>query len=81
MTDHTNRPPLWEVMHDADIAVSRETGPIASRRGYAAEIRAIVEWVEERTAATTAFEPEEMPVVWRIAGMLLAEADRAEAGG
>jgi hypothetical protein len=49
--------------------------------GYAAEIRAIARWLEERATAAPEFEPEEMPVVWRLAGMLLAEADRADEGG
>jgi hypothetical protein len=48
--------------------------------GYAAELRAIAKWVEECTVSTTAFGPNDMPVVWRVAGLLLAEADRAEAG-
>jgi hypothetical protein len=77
MIDPTNRPPLWEAMDAARF--------LALRRGcnngvaVAAELRAIAKWVEECTVSTTAFGPNDMPVVWRIAGLLLAEADKAEA--
>jgi hypothetical protein len=67
MTDPTNRP-LWQVMHDADIAISRETGPIASRRGYAAELRAIADEI-----------PEVLYGAGGVRRWLLEEADRAEA--
>jgi hypothetical protein len=74
MTDPTNRP-LWRRMHKAQM----DADPFNNTKGYAAELRAIAKWIEECTVSTTAFGPNDMPVVWRIAGMLLTEADRAEA--
>jgi hypothetical protein len=78
MTDPTNRSPLWQVMEDAYMNASRDSLRPPLRRRVA-ELRAIAKWVEECTVSTTAFGPNDMPVVWRVAGLLLAEADRAEA--
>jgi hypothetical protein len=80
MNDPTNRPPLWQVMDIAKEQTLEKDDQCHERFMYAAELRAIARWIEDRTAATTAFEPGEMPVIWRVVGMLLAEADRAEAG-
>jgi G:T/U-mismatch repair DNA glycosylase len=83
MTDPTPTPnrPLWQVIYTA----GRRDGDDGSihpweAKQIAAELRAIAKWVEECTVSTTAFGPNDMPVVWRIAGLLLAEADKAEAG-
>jgi hypothetical protein len=74
MTDPSR--PLWRVMEDAV-----KTAPTFEFEDLAAvELRAIAKWVEECTVSTAAFGPNDMPVIWRVAGMLLAEADRAEAG-
>jgi hypothetical protein len=70
---NTNRP-LWQVMHDADIIVKKETGPIASRRGYAAELRAIAEWLYKQGSLADVVAGANM------IKLLYAEADRAEAG-
>ena len=81
MTDPTNRLPLWKVMrHAYDQRSPQADDQMDDQLGYAAELRAIANWIEKRAA----FGPEEsisllMPMVWRIAGMLLDEADRAEA--
>jgi hypothetical protein len=77
MTDPTNRPQLWQVMADAYRGTIHDFGSVP--HAYAAELRAIAKWVEKCTVSTTAFGPNDMPVVWRIAGLLLAEADKAEA--
>ena len=71
--------PLWEVMRDA-----YDTPPLApvdadddwtDRYGYAAEIRAIAEWIEQRQVADYAVT---LPDVREVIGWLTAEAGRAE---
>jgi len=82
MTD-TNRP-LWEVMQNAyDRQLIAAVGVDAlDRLCYAAEIRAIADWLVPEE------EPEPLPLEEQVAWAtrrnmrqrLLAEADRAEAG-
>ena len=71
--------PLWLLMRN-----SHEDSPgfpDAENRCYAAEIRAVANWLESRSSDSLACESGEVPViVWRIVGLLLAEADQAEAG-
>jgi hypothetical protein len=70
--------PLWEVMQGAAIEVSEETGPIASRRGYAAELRAIADWlVPGGDPDIDCIVPDHGRYLHTL---LLAEADRAEKG-
>jgi hypothetical protein len=66
-----SRPPLWEAMHDAAIEVSKTSGPIASRRGFAAELRAIAKEIHRRRDLGSRGE---------LLAWLRDEADRAEPG-
>ena len=73
-TDPTNYPPLWRMMHDAYLK-PKLSGP-EGHLGFAAEIRAIAEWIETRNGrrmASIAVGARE------VAAQLRAEADRAEA--
>jgi hypothetical protein len=80
-TTPTNRPPLWQVMHDA-YEEAFITGDGCTWTGRAAEIRAIADWLVPEE------EPEPLPLEEQVAWAtrrnmrqrLLAEADRAEAG-
>jgi hypothetical protein len=77
MTDPTNRPPLWEVMDSARfLALNKGCN---NGVAVAAELRAIAKWVENEAAANVLL-PIDLPTLWRVAGLLHAEADRAEAG-
>jgi hypothetical protein len=76
MADPTpNRPPLWEVMH---CAYSPHREPGQWRLGYAAELRAIADWlVPDGDPDTDCIVPEHGRYLHTL---LLAEANRAEAG-
>lgn len=78
MADPTpNRPLLWEVMRDAYNDAFSEYDEITD--GYAAEIRAIAEELENHKSFTVDgynLSPEGKA----IAAWLYTEADRAEAG-
>jgi hypothetical protein len=75
-----NRPPLWLVMRDA-----MKNAPLAEYEFLAAaELRAIADWlVPEESASAMMLQVELERLVQRqvIRRQLLAEADRAEAGG
>ncbi len=64
--------PLWKVMESAFIE-GRNPG-YCDRRGYAAEIRAIAEWLWKQGTL------DEVAARADVIKMLFAEADRAEAG-
>jgi len=67
-TTPTNRPPLWQVMHDA-YEEAFITGDGCTWTGRAAEIRAIAEEASRR------YDANDPIIAW-----LEMEADRAEAG-
>ena len=77
----SDRPPLWEVLRRA-----YDTSPLApmdadddwtDRHGYAAEIRAVRDWlVPEEGPPAGAYWSERQ----RLRALLTAEADRAERG-
>ena len=89
MTSPTTNPPLWRVMQkerhgwtsvSTDTATAEACGPL-----YAAELRAIADWlVPEETdvppgdLTEQAYRQDER---FGLRAKLLAEADRAEAGG
>ena len=74
MPNPTPNRPLWQVMHDAAIEISQTSGPIASRRFYAAALRAIAEEVWSRGQSGEAVDYGD------IFNWLHKEADRAEMG-
>jgi hypothetical protein len=91
MADPTPNRPLWKVMQDAANEVSKTSGPIHSRRGYAAELRAIAEWLEAMWAAQA--PTPDIPIAFAeglamgmkmhregTLNILRDEADRAEVG-
>jgi hypothetical protein len=78
--------PLWEVMRHAYDQSSVPTALIESsdpetgdcltdRYGYAAEIRALADWIEQRQLGTYAVV---IPDVAEVIDWLRAEAERAE---
>jgi hypothetical protein len=69
----TDREPLWKAMHQADVSVTKTTGPILSRHMYAAELRAIAEWLFKQGSL------DEVAARADTIKLLFDEADRAEA--
>ena len=73
-----SKPPLWEVMraaYDCSTAANGSTDDWTERDGFAAEIRALRDWLV----------PEEVPPLgpagkahMQLRALLTAEADRAE---
>jgi hypothetical protein len=83
MSDPTPTPrrQLWRVMHDAYLKPNL-SGP-RGHLGFAAEIRALADWlVPEADAPTSGGDLAKMKhlVSMRFRAQLLDEADRAEAG-
>jgi hypothetical protein len=81
MTDPTNRPPLWQVMHNA---YSSAAGSPTEGPNYAAELRAIADWLvpEEPMIVEGGRSYEQAWLVSereRLRRLLLDEADKAEA--
>ena len=81
MTDPTLNLPLWRVIrgaYDTSTAPSGEVEDWTERDGYAAELRAIADWIRQRHPLT----PDSQTYVGAnvVAAELLAEADRAEGG-
>lgn len=80
MTDQQPRPPLWRVMRKA-AALVEDDGSYSF--GYAAEIRAVADWLvpEEREPTFSGLSTH---AAWRerqrLRRLLLEEAQRAEAG-
>jgi hypothetical protein len=75
MTDPTNRP-LWQVMDIAMEQALEKDDQCHERFMYAAELRAIARWIESH-------EPLSYDMGYyylEIAGKLMTEAARAEAG-
>jgi hypothetical protein len=87
-----DRPPLWEVMRKA-----YDTSPLApmdadddwtDRHGYAAEIRAVRDWLVPEELEPKGHQPNgEVSLAWdawkqrqRLRALLTTEADRAERG-
>ena len=68
----SNNEPLW--MHMAAAYAQDHT----RRQAYAAEIRAVARWVELNAVAPHALIID-APEIWHVVGLLLAEADLAEA--
>jgi hypothetical protein len=70
-----DRPPLWRVMHDAFLSstLSGEEG----HQGFAAEIRALRDQIEQRQVDDYAVV---LPDVQEVLNWLTAEAERAERG-
>ena len=64
--------PLWRVMRKA-AALTGDDGSYSS--GYAAELRAVADWLRVFLAAQV--RPDDLQ---KVAAALEAEADRAEAG-
>ena len=76
-----SKPPLWEVMRRAydlspPVPVDADLDWI-DRHGYAAEIRALRDWIEKRQVDEYGVT---LPDVREVIGWLTAEADRAERG-
>lgn len=80
-----NRPPLWQVMrtaYDCSTAPNGSTDDWTERDGFAAEIRAIAEWIKKARPDSDeilhgAIRADELD---SILALLTAEADRAERG-
>lgn len=80
MTDYPNRPPLWLEMrtaYDCSTAPNGSTDDWTERDGFAAEIRALRDWIEKRQVDEYGVT---LPDVCEVIGWLTAEADRAERG-
>ena len=82
-TPTPDRPPLWRVMHDAFLSstLSGEEG----HQGFAAEIRALRDWlVPEEPEPEPGDRYEQRHIIWRhnhrLRAQLTAEAERAERG-
>jgi hypothetical protein len=76
-TDPTNRP-LWRVMHKAHM----DADPFNNTKGYAAELRAVADWLVPEEPLLGGdhrweLERDQRQIIRR---KLLAEADKAEAG-
>ena len=80
----TNSEPLWRVMAEASTAIIPP-----SPKCYAAEIRALADWLlpEEEEPYASEWHDADEESAWgewwarrRVRGQLLAEAKRAEAG-
>ena len=87
MTDTPNRPPLWEVMRDAyelsPLPVDANLDQIY-RNVYAAEIRALRDWLVPEPAEPLFTATDEAFAIWEerkaLRALLTTEADRAERG-
>lgn len=76
-----NRPPLWEVMQSAYFK-GRDPG-FSERHGYAAEIRALRDWILAELATDPEDEgwgPSNLIELPDLEALLTTEADRAERG-
>jgi hypothetical protein len=73
MTDPTNRPPLWQVMHNA---YSSAAGSPTEGPNYAAELRVIA---DEMAARMRLLEEGYNLTAAEVISWLRDEADRAEA--
>lgn len=86
MTDTPNRPPLWDVMRTAYDAAP--PAPMDAdnnwtvRRGYAAEIRALRDWLVPEEPLYDGDQRWELErgERQRLRALLTTEADRAERG-
>ena len=81
----TKRLPLWEVMraaYDCSTAANGSTHDWTDRHGYAAEIRAVRDWLVPETEPPTTDNrlARDWTIRMRLRDLLTAEADRAERG-
>lgn len=86
MTDTPNRSPLWEEMrtaYDCSTAPNGTTDDWTERDGFAAEIRALRDWILAELATDPEDEgwgPSNLIELPDLEALLTAEADRAERG-
>ena len=78
-----NRPPLWEVMraaYDCSTAANGSTDDWTERDGFAAEIRAVRDWLvpDEGPRPGLSYMGTRWDERQRLRAVLTAEADRAE---